>query len=406
MNSVILERLNRQLDELIAADLNKVFPAVTLKVIHSGKTLIHRAWGRIDPESRPVRVMTGTLFDLSSLTQLFTTAAFLSLVSNSRVGLDHTLVSALPEFGEFNPRSIDGGQDPFTGEKLPIPDDVLGKTVDPTRLTFRRLLTYTSGLAPWRDIFRAAGPAPPPPDHPHPTSVRLRRERMLKALCAHPFVGQPGSAVRCSDLGLMLLGEATARLYCGRTGRLDIPIYQCVTEPLALSSVMFNPLRENLVRIVIAPTENDVDWRGRRCWGEVHDHNACGMIGVAGHAGLFGAVSDVAAFGQAWLSRDVRLRIDPALMEYAVQEQAETDGNRRGLGWMLKSHKDSPAGDRLSEATYGLTGNTGTSLFIDPERELVIAVLTNSIYMGREAPGIHAFRRTLHDLIAEAVDSL
>src|SRR5690606_25291100 len=128
------------------------------------------------------------------------------------------------EFGRTGPRPLDGGQDPHTKAPLPTPDDLRGQTADPAQVTFRHLLAHTSGLAPWRDVYRAAGPAPLPPDQPDPVSRRERWANALHALGGYPFVGQPGDGiVRYSDLGLMLLGEATSRLH-GTPGDLETAI--------------------------------------------------------------------------------------------------------------------------------------------------------------------------------------
>ncbi|MBZ0277432.1 MAG: serine hydrolase, partial [Anaerolineae bacterium] len=176
-----------------------------------------------------------------------------------------------------------------------------------------------------------------------------------------------------------------------------------VLTPLGLDSVTYNPLRNGRSRDTIPPTEFDYSWRQRRCWGEVHDENACGLGGVSGHAGLFACAHDVAALGQAWLSRDSRLNITPEIFSAATRIQADTGPQPRGLGWMIKAPQDSSAGERLSPTTYGHTGFTGTSLWIDPERELVVACLTNRVYPGRDKPGIHEFRRALHDTLAEGI---
>jgi len=127
------------------------------------------------------------------------------------------------------------------------------------------------------------------------------------------------------------------------------------------------------------------------------------MINFAGHAGLFATAKDVARFGQAWLAGDERLAISADLRQRATSQQASGQ-IRLGLGWMLKADSGSSAGDRYSARAYGHTGFTGTSLWIDPERELVCAVLTNRVYHGRAEAGIHRFRRAIHDLIVEAVD--
>lgn len=395
---------NAALERIIAAHLGDTFPALAITVVRGGAVVLHGTWGYVDPESRTRCVRPTTLFDLASVSKLFTATAFLSLMSAEKVTLDAPLIDVIPEFGATGPRAIDGGQDPHSKAHLPTPESMRGLTADPARVTFRHLLTHTSGLAPWRDVFVAAGPVPAAPDQPDPVPRQVRWHNALSAVCRYPFVGIPGDGVvRYSDLGLMLLGEAISRLH-GTPGDLEAAIRTRVVEPLALAQVTYTPLQHGYERQHVAPTEDDPGWRGRRCWGEVHDENACGAGGVAGHAGLFGTAHDVAALGQAWLDRDTRLGIDPDLMARAVQEHAETDGMRRGLGWLLKALEDSSAGDRFSADAYGHTGFTGTSLWIDPRRSLVVAVLTNRVYPGRERVGIHTFRRAVHDVIARAVD--
>ncbi len=399
----------KRLLDVIAAHLGETFPALALAVIHQGKLVLSIGCGLIDPVSGQGAVTPETRFDLASLTKLFTTTTFLALVSAGKVALDDPLVSLIPEFGAISPRGIDGGQDPHSKQRLPTPPELIDQVVDPAQVTFRHLLTHTSGLPPWRDVFNAAGPAPTPPDQPDPISREVRWARGLQAMCAYPFVGQPGSAIRYSDIGLMLLGEATARCwYRGDAVRLarahlgiDMAIVEAINERLLLESPGFNPVRNGLDRLTIAPTEDDPGWRQRRAWGEVHDENACGVGGIAGHAGLFANAGDVARLGQAWLERDPRLKIDPALMDEATHQQAESDGERRGLGWMLPSLVGSSAGDRLSRDSFGHTGFTGTSLWIDPTRALVVATLTNRVYPGRWHEGIQDFRRAVHDTLAE-----
>ena len=396
--------LHQRLDPLLRANLDRVFPAAALVVRWRGDVIIEHAWGWIDPQTRQHAITPATLFDLASLTKLFTVTAFLSLVSAGKVSLDDPLVSVLPEFGATSPRDIDGGQDPHSKQRLPTPDDLRGRTVDPARVSFRHLLTHTSGLPPWRDVFTAAGPPPSAPGEPDLVPRAERWQRGLQALCTYPFVGEPNGTVRYSDIGLMLLGEAVSRLDSGRSGALDVAIQSRVCTPLELKSFTFNPVERGIPLANIAPTEDDPHWRGRRCWGQVHDENAAGLGGVAGHAGLFGTAAEVAAFGQAWLDRDPRLNINPTLAAEAVRQHAESGGERRGLGWMLKSLQGSAAGDRMDPATYGHTGFTGTSLFIDPTRALVVALLTNRVYPGRDVPGITDLRRAVHDTIAEVVD--
>jgi serine-type D-Ala-D-Ala carboxypeptidase len=395
--------LLQRLEKLIDSHLDGTFPAAAMTVVHRGTVRLNAAWGWIDPDTRNLPTPPHALFDLASVSKLFTATAFLSLASGGRVALQEALATVIPEFGESGPRPIEGGQDPHTRARFPAPPEARGRTVDPRLVTFFHLLTHTSGLAPWRDVFTAAGPPPPPPDRYDPIPRAERWRRTLSALCRYPFAGTPGDGViRYSDLGLMLLGEAVGRRH-GVSGGLEDAIRERVCLPLSLESVTFNPLVPGRDRRTIVPTEEDRSWRRRRCWGEVHDENACGAGGVAGHAGLFGTARDVAALGQAWLDADHRLGIAPDLGAAATREQAVTTDLRYGLGWMLKAPQGSSAGDRFGPDSFGHTGFTGTSLWIDPARRLVVALLTNRVYPGRHREGIHAFRRAVHDLVAGGV---
>ncbi len=387
------------LEKIVGENLQAgVFPAAAMTVVSDGAVLLNAAWGWLDPEMRAHPTRPDSLFDLASITKVFTETAFLSLLAAQGLSLHTPLVEIVPEFGAGGMRPLDGGQDPHTKAHLPMPEGAAGQTVDPARVTFWHLLTHTSGLAPWRDVFNAAGAAPMPPDQPDPVSRAARWSRGLAALCGYPFVAQPDGMVRYSDLGLMLLGEAASRLH-GTPGELDKAIQARVVEPLGLHSVTYNPVGNGRDIGTIAPTEDDPGWRGRRVWGEVHDENACGVGGGAGHAGLFASAHNVAALGQAWLEDDARLRIPRTLMDEARREQAR-NGFRFGLGWMLRAEEGASASERFSIDSYGHTGFTGTSLWVDPVARLVVACLTNRVYPGREKEGIHAFRRAVHEVLA------
>ncbi|MDQ7034870.1 MAG: serine hydrolase domain-containing protein [Anaerolineae bacterium] len=224
-------------------------------------------------------------------------------------------------------------------------------------------MTHTAGLPAWRDVFSVAD-APLEPPQPDTISRAERWSRALERLCQFSFVGFPESGVRYSDVGMMLLGEAVSRLH-GTPGKLDEAIKARVLTD-KLRHTMFTPLYNKVLHHQIVPTEMDATWRKRRVWGEVHDENACGAGGIAGHAGLFATAHDVALLGNFYLNHVERiLKIDPELALAATELQAQTDDLRRGLAWLLKAPVGAMVGDRFSPSSYGHSGFTGTTLWID-----------------------------------------
>lgn len=374
-----------------------IAPTAALAVFHEDVLVFEGGWGWIDPEDKQIVATADTWFDLASLTKLFTMTAFLSLVSEGKVDVHTSVADLVPEFAALTSREIAGGQNPQTKEAEPVDPRFAGQVVRAKQITCWHLLTHTSGLPAWRDVYAIADPPPPPTDS-DPLAQVERWQRALRQICTYPFVAPPDTGVRYSDIGLMLLGEVVARLH-GTPGDLETALRERVTD-----AARFRPTFNDIARILIAPTEVDSTWRKRRVWGEVHDENACGVGGVAGHAGLFSTAAAVAAFGSDWLHyAEGRFGIKPDIAADAVREQISDNGTRRGLGWAIKAAQDSSAGDLFSPNSYGHTGFTGTSLWIDPERDLVVALLTNRVYPGREVEGIHALRRTVHDGIVRAI---
>ena len=396
------DSLKRAFDQLLKRHLPPTFPALSICVIHQGDLLMNQAWGWLDPDDRQLAVTADTRFDLASVTKIIVETSFLTLVEAGKIELESRLVDVIPEFGTVNPRRISGGQDPHTRAHLPADAQFLEQSVDVTAVTFKHLLTHTSGLPPWRDVYSLAGANVPAAPAAKDKYSPRRWQKALPAIVALPFAAPVGGGVRYSDIGIMLLGEAVSRLH-GRP--LHRATDELVIQPLELSSMTYNPILNGLPKEKIVPTEMDTAWRQRRVWGEVHDENACGLGGVAGHAGLFAAAADVARFGQAWLAGDRRLKVSAEQRQYATRQHAAGQF-RMGLGWMLKAAADSSSGDLYSRQSYGHTGFTGTSLWIDPQQKIVTAILTNRVYHGRQPEGIHAFRRAAHDLIVTGIRSL
>jgi CubicO group peptidase (beta-lactamase class C family) len=383
---------------VIRGAVPSVAPALAISVWQAGAPWFEAYAGWMDPQTETTPVGFASLFDLASVSKLFTATAFLRLANDFKVDLDDPVVKVIPEFGAGGPRGIDGGQDPLTWQPLPAPAARERETVEPSAVTFRQLLTHTGGLAPWHSLFREAGPAPPPPGEPDAVSVEARWSAGLAAIGDYAFVGQPGEAFHYSDLGFVLLGMAVAR----RFGQpLPAAMQALIRDRLGIDSVTYTPIATGRPRGRVVPTEVDDRWRQRRCWGEVHDENAAGLGGVAGHAGLFATAHDVARFGVAWLRQDPRLRLE-RFRRTAVTNQTEQLAAARGLGWQVQPT------DHLapfSAEAYGHTGFTGTSLVIDPRRDLVVALLTNRVYHGRDPEGIEGLRLDLHEVFAAATDA-
>ncbi|MEL6525709.1 MAG: serine hydrolase, partial [Chloroflexota bacterium] len=324
-------------------------PAVTLAIFQHDTPILNAAWGSLDPEEKTAPTQTKTLFDLASLTKLYTTMAFLSLVSEEKLYLHTPVVNVIPEFGNINPRPIGGGQDPHSKEMFPINEEFTGQSVDVALINCFHLLTHTSGLPAWRDVYTIAD-APVTPSNTDPLTQSERWSKALKKLVSYDFIAPPEHGVIYSDIGLMLLGEIVRRTH-DADGTLEEAIKARVLGD-RFPSTLFNPLRNGFSREQIAPTEEDTTWRKRRIHGEVHDENAHGVGGIAGHAGLFSTAMEVALLGNIWLNHSERmLRIDPELAGASVELQAQTGADKRGLGWMLKSAENSSAGDYLSASS-------------------------------------------------------
>jgi CubicO group peptidase (beta-lactamase class C family) len=247
-------------------------------------------------------------------------------------------------------------------------------TVDASRVTFRHLLTHTSGLPAWLPLWKVA--------------LALRRDgvasadikQKLHAMASQSAFAYPtGARVVYSDVGLILVGLAIEQL---AGASLDAVVRERVTGPLSLDAISYGPISCDTA----APTEFYVH-HGRRMCGQVHDENAFALNGVAGHAGLFGNARDVAAFGETLRTALAGTSKQPILRQATLQEmtqlQAQDGDVRRGIGFALWSPNPRAMSHPLSESTFGHLGFTGTSLWIDPERELTFVCLTNHIYYGR-----------------------
>lgn len=338
---------------ILEAALGRVCTGAVLHVRFQGSVVADAPFGVVKPGGAPV--LADTPFDLASLTKIFAGTALLSLFDERRFALDDPIVSIIPEFGGHDPRR--------------------------RAVTFRHLLAHTSGL---------------------PAHVSFRDEvasaAVIARVCATPLTAKPGTRVEYSDLGFMLVGLAIERL---SGAPLADAIAQRVLEPLEAVDAGYVPPPD--VRDRIACTERD-SWRGRLLQGEVHDENCWAMGGVSAHAGLFARAATVADIGEAFreggVARGGRVVSRHAALA-ATKEWARSADERRGLAWALRTRQRQSCGSKFGSRSFGHTGYTGTSLWVDPQRALTVALLTNRVYFTRDPAPIFELRGAVHDAVVE-----
>jgi beta-glucosidase-like glycosyl hydrolase/CubicO group peptidase (beta-lactamase class C family) len=325
--------------------------------------LIVRPFGKLTRDPQSPAVTANTLYDMASLTKVIvTTTSVMILVQQKRLDLDTPVARYLPEWAAAK-------SDPDATWRA--------------RVTIRNLLLHDSGLPAHRDFYKQA----------------KGHEAVLALVLAEPLVHQPGTKVEYSDLGFILLGEIVQRL----TGiPLDEYARQHIFTPLGMNASQFNPPRK--LWSTIAPTENDVNFRKRLLQGEVHDENAWALGGVSGHAGLFSTAGDAAIFAQMILNGGIYAHhriLTRALIQEFTARQAIGD-TARTLGWDAVTQPSS-SGHYFSPSSFGHTGFTGTSLWIDPDRDLFVILLTNRVNPTRTNEQIHQLRPAVHDAILQGL---
>jgi len=306
----------------------------------------------------------GTLFDVASLTKLFTAAAVLRLAERGELAFGAELGERLPEL-RGTPQS---------------------------RATLEQVLAHEAGFTPWSPLFESV------PDGLRGTASGMAPLLAAMARCAP--ASSPDGVARYSDLGFIALGVWVERAV---GASLDEVIAAEVTAPLGLSSALFRPSTADASRLSAAAfaATSTRSWRGGEIVGEVHDDNAWAAGGVAGHAGLFAAAEDVARLGAAWL--DALGGEGSWLSRDTAAAAAHRRPSGRGLGFDFVSAEGSSAGALMGRDGFGHLGFTGCSLWIDPELGCAIALSTNRVLMGEDLAAIKAFRPRFHDGVMRAL---
>ncbi|MGE0591165.1 MAG: serine hydrolase domain-containing protein [Vicinamibacterales bacterium] len=336
---------------------DRVCPGAVIEVGTATSPIWQEAFGRLSYDG-PAATLA-TVYDLASLTKVLATSAlFMQRLERGEFGLDDTVAEKLATW------------------------------VGPDReaVSIADLLTHRSGLPAHRPLYQHL----------------VGRRAFEAAIAASPLTARLGTRAVYSDLGFMVLGF----LLDDGPG-LAARFSTLLTQMRVVDDLQYLPPVRWASRI--APTEHD-PWRGRLLVGEVHDENAYALGGVAGHAGLFGTGAAVGAYARHLLQvLDGRAgAFGRATLEAFIARDHSVPGSTRALGWDTMQPTSS-CGTRLSARAFGHTGFTGTSLWIDPERNLYIVLLTNRVHPTRAgtpgAAGIGLLRRALHDAVAHGLDA-
>ena len=343
------------------------FPSAVYLVAEKGRALFADALGNAVVEPQRIAATLETIYDLASLTKpLITSLLCARRVEDGELTLDSSVSNYLPEFERT--------------DKQPI--------------TIRQLLTHSSGLPAWRPLYILA---------------EGELDRTVSVIAALELEYRPGTRVIYSDLGFIVLGLLLERL----TGKALVTLAQTeIFASLQLKHTFFNPEAARQTGIAACETGNAYEretcentaagdyknWRQELIWGTVHDGNAYFLGGAAGHAGLFASAPETLVLASQFVRSQTRL-LKPETCRLFRENMTPGLEEARSFGWQLAETKDSPAGLDLPRESFGHSGFTGTSCWIDPDHERIFILLTNRTH-AHALPfiNINSVRRRFHSL--------
>lgn len=301
------------------------------------------------------------MFDIASLTKVVaTTTMAMLLFERGELKLEASLEGILPEFVALAPQHQRGRR---------------------RAITMQMLLAHSSGLPAYEKLFEFA----------------TTRHELVRAAMTTRLAADPGTRAEYSDIGFILLGEALERV-AGRS--IDEFVRREIFGPLDMRRTCFNPPEAE--HTAIPPTEDDQTFRKRVIQGEVNDENAFVMGGISGHAGLFAPPFEVALFAECMLRGGAPI-LKPSTVQRFTTREESPKGTSRALGWDTPSYPSS-SGARFTPSSFGHLGFTGTSLWIDPKRQLSVTLLTNRTWPHRTSQAIRQVRPQVHDAIVEGLE--
>ncbi len=354
---VSVERLKR-LDDVIQASIaEEETPGAVVVVARKGRVICRKAFGyRSKEEELAEPLSIDSIFDLASLTKVIATAtSVMVLVEEGKLTLGDPVADHIPEFGR-------------RGKK---------------KVTIGHLLTHYSGLRPILDL----------------SPAWKGHEKAIQLACRERLVRPAGKAFVYSDINYILLGEVVHRV---SGSPLEEFAVQRVFAPLGMSDTGFNPEGEKLGRVV--PTERKKNGELRK--GEVHDPRAFRMGGVAGHAGLFSTVDDIAVWAQMILNGGVyggvRVLSPLGVLKMTTPQNPVGGDDWRGIGFDIDTRFSSTRGDLFPVGSFGHTGFTGTSVWIDPFSETFVILFTSRLYPDGKG-NVVTLRRKVASVVAGSI---
>jgi CubicO group peptidase (beta-lactamase class C family) len=352
-------------DVLRNAIAQRAFPAASIAVTSHGKLVALKAFGRFTYAPDSTQVTTASVFDLASVSKaVATTSMALILYQRGLLDLEAPVAAIVPEFAE-------GGASGADGRRRDV--------------TVHMLLAHSSGLPAYERLC---------------LKVKTKAE-LLAAAFTTPLSADPGTRATYSDIGFIILAAALERI---ADETLDSFCQRELFGPLGLARTAYNP--PATWRDSIPPTADDRSFRNRIIQGEVQDENASVLGGVAGHAGLFATAEDLATFAHIVLQVGRLLRpeiLRPEALALFTRREASPAGTSRALGWDTP-FSPSQSGKYFSASSFGHLGYTGTSLWIDPQRQLSITLLTNRTWPDCTNDAIKQVRPKFYDAIGAALE--
>ena len=371
-----VENVRAVIEEAIAAG---VTPGASALVVRRGRVLLQEGFGRLTYDEGAPGVTPETIYDLASLTKVVgTTTLVMMLVEEGSLDISLPVSAYLPEFLDQAPSEAERNRR--------------------AGVTVVDLLAHSSGLPAWIQFYLEFDPEAR--GLPADDARRMVFDRIMGAAADY----EPRTDTVYSDNGILLVGEIIERV-SGK--RLDVLAEERIFGPLGMTDTRYRPPPAWLERI--APTE-DNPWRRRIVRGQVHDENTVVLGEVAAHAGLFSTTGDLGVFLQMLLNggsmNGERLLRADTIARF-TKRAGLAPGSSRALGWDTPSRTSSggpsSAGAHFSPSSFGHTGFTGTSIWVDPERELFAVLLTNRVFPTRENEGIFRLRPAFHDAVIAAL---